>query len=338
MARAIAPVRDLASFLRLFHLFRKERFDVVSVSTPKAALLGCLAARLAGVGNIVYIVRGRIYENHRGVKRWMWEQLEKLSCAAAHSVISISREIANDMRERGVCRSPAPIVLGAGSGNGVDLDLFSRTASLEMEGRAIRDKIGAGPGALVLLYSGRIRSEKGVNEMVDAFRILRERHSNLHLIVQGVYEKSDPLRKDVEDSVFGGDDGLHHFSWTDRNQVFLAAADIVVFPSYREGFGNLALEGAAMELPVVACDVMGCRESVIHEETGLLCTARLAPDLAEALERLIADPDLRRRLGAEGRRRIERDFDSKAVWRRYADHYESLLPADKSVVAEDRAS
>jgi glycosyltransferase involved in cell wall biosynthesis len=309
---------------RLSVFLLRNRFDIVHVSTPKAGLLGAIAARLTGHRRLLYTVRGRAYENMAGWARRLLMWFEWLSCSLAKRVLAISRELAATVVSEKLCPEHKIGVLGSGSSNGVDLAQFSRTVDRTESAFTLRKQLGISGTALVILAVGRIRRDKGINELVTAFDRIAEHRADVHLVLLGVYESEDPLDVAVVEKM-KAHRRIHHVDWIRDPAYVYAAADILAFPSYREGFGNVALEASAMEVPVVASNIMGCREAVADGLSGLLVPPADADALQEALERLLGDEALRVRLGRQGRARVEREFRSEIVWAQLEREYRSLL-------------
>jgi len=180
---------------------------------------------------------------------------------------------------------------------------------------------------LLILYSGRIRKDKGINELVIAFNSLAVTHENVFLLIQGKYDHFDSLTDEVMELI-NSHPRIFQEGWKRNIENFYAAADIFAFPSHREGFGNVALEASAMELPVIGFDVIGCRESIKKGVSGLLMEEIDSDQLKAGLIMLINNPDLREEFGRSGRERIENDFDSKMIWKGLLETYNHLLGLD----------
>ncbi len=315
-----SPLKDLLSVFRLWLFFVSNRFDVISVSTPKASLLGVIAARLSGQKNVVYMIRGRAYENLSGVKRKCYELLDGLICSLSRKVHSISFELANEYVESGLCSEEKMVVLGQGSSNGVDLKRFSMSRYSGEDVREIKSIVGLEEG-FVFLYSGRLRRDKGVNELVSAFLSLQKKvSSNVYLLLVGEYESFDLLEDETLIAIEECS-SIVRLSWSNYVEDYFAIADVFVFPSYREGFGNVAIEASAMNIPVIAYDVVGCRESVKNDVTGILCNPYSVDELHDAMLRLYEDRELRNRLGDSGRERVLESFSSEVVWDNLIEFY-----------------
>jgi len=324
MERNPSPIKDLISLARLWWVLLWNRFDIIHVSTPKASFLGALASWLSGHRRLIYTLRGRPYEHMTGWRRRLMNGCEWLTCHLACRVVPICYELGQVVVEEGLCPAHKICVIGSGSSAGVDLSRFTRTEENIHIGQNIRRQFGIAVDDLVILFVGRIRRDKGTNELVTAFESLAEEYLNLHLLLLGKYEHSDPLEDSVV-SLIESHPRIHHLPWRLEPAPIYTAADIVAFPSYREGFGAVAMEASAMELPVVASDIMGCREAVKNGLTGLLVPRADVQALKDALKKLIDAPELRRELARNGRNRVEREFRQELIWQGILEQYHSLL-------------
>ena len=323
MERRITPLKDLRALWRLWRLLRRIRPAIVHAHTPKGGLLGMIAAWLARVPVRVYHMRGAPFVTATGARRAILRRTERISCALAHEVLAVSHGLRDVAIREGICPGGKIRVLLGGSGNGVDATGRYRPQP-EPVRLAARAELGIPPDALVIGFVGRLVREKGVAELAEAWRRLREEHPRLHLLVIGPEEEADALPASVLAALRA--DARVHLTGPDWNTPRLyAAMDVVALPTYREGFPNVPLEAAAMELPVVATAVAGCVEAVRDGVTGTLVPPRNPAALAVALRRYVSEPALRARHGAAGRRRVLAEFRQEAIWEALANEYRRLL-------------
>jgi len=324
MVRDILPFADLMALARLWRLFRRLRPAIVHGHTPKAAFLSMLAATLALVPIRFYSVHGLMIEILQGWRNRILRMVEWITCRCAHRVLGVSITVANVMIQEGLCPSDKIKVLREGSCNGVDSNRFSRERVPVSEVEQLRAQIRLSPGALVIGFVGRLVKDKGVNELIAAWNVLKEDFPELHLLIVGSFEDRNSVKQEVAEQI-KQDPRIHHLAWlSDVAPVYLLM-DLLVLPTYREGLAYVPLEAAAMELPMVATQVTGCVDAVVDGVTGILVPPRDPIALADAIRKLLKDPELRQRMGKAGRERVVRDFKPEDIWEALYQEYVRLL-------------
>ena len=321
MARRVAPLADLVALGRLVRVIRRVRPTIVDGHTPKGGLLAMIAATLCRVPVRVYHQHGLPLMTATGLKRRVLRITERVACGLAHQVLCISAPLRDVLVADGLCAPWKIEVLEHGSIDGVEAERTFNPARLSPEAAArVRARYQIPPRAPVIGFVGRVVRDKGLIELAQAWRILREQYPSLHLLVAGPFESEDPIPADVEQTL-RGDPRVHLAGMVHDMPEVYRVMDLLVLPTYREGLNTALLEASAMELPVVATRIPGCVDVVIEGETGLLVPARDAEALTAAIRRYLDDADLRRRHGALGRERARRDFDPvrlrEALFQRY---------------------
>lgn len=323
LTRAISPIRDLHSLWNLYRFLRRERFDLIEISTPKAALIGSIAAWLAGARCVVHLLRGLAYQQQGLLTRRLLRWSQRIACCLSHRVISISESLTEQAMVDGICSRQKIVVLGHGSSNGVDLHRFSLPDAANRS--VMRRRLSMPDDAVVVGFVGRMTGDKGVAELVEAFTELSEQQSALYLLLVGDLEARDRIPKWVQQRI-EEHPRIIHVAWQSDTALLYTAMDLVVLPSYREGLANVLLEAAAMKLPAVTTDAVGCRDVVVEGETGFCVPIRDASKLKQRMAQLVGDQALRERLGANARRRVERHFTCSDVWLLQEQEFRRLLP------------
>jgi glycosyltransferase involved in cell wall biosynthesis len=326
IGRKIAPGPNSKSVLELGRLMRARKYDLVHTHAPVASVLGRVAAKLAGVERIVYTAHGFYFHEH------MPRQTYALYHGVEKSVAQITDRILVQSQED----YDTAVTTGLGSaekirylGNGIDLMRFDPAASRDDDRTRLRRELGIPEAHSPLIgITGRITEEKGFGELVEALALLRSDFPEAHLLVIGGQLSTE--RDRFQDSLvdFIADHGLESqvtfTGFRSDVQALLGLLNLFVLPSYREGLPRSVLEAMAMELPVVATNIRGCREAVAHEVTGLLVPTKNPRALAEAAGRILADQDLARQFGRAGRDRVETTFDERFVFARLEKCYREL--------------
>lgn len=313
MERRISPWQDLIALWRLYRLLRVMRPHIVHANTPKGGLLGMLAAWLAGVPVRIYTIHGLPLTTARGWKRRLLRGTERVACRCASVVLAVSHSIRAVAIQEGICVAERIKVLLSGSVSGVDAEGdFSPQRYGEEIRKAIRQRYNIPDAARVIGFVGRIVADKGMHELAAAWRLLREEYADLHLVLVGPFESVDPLRPE-DKQLFQTDPRVHLAGQQNDIPPLLAAMDINVMPSYREGFGITNIEAAAMGLPVVATQIPGCVDSVQDGVTGTLVPPRDAAALAGAIRRYLEDPLLCRVHGQAGRDRVLQEYRPNTI-------------------------
>lgn len=316
MERHISPLSDLLSLVRLIGVFRKERPWVVHSMTPKAGLLCMVAAWLTRVPVRVHTFTGLVWPTATGLKRKILMMTDWLTCACATHVTPEGQGVLNDLKNGGITKKPMK-VLGYGNVRGVDMERFSPD----------RFSIKKDDGVFTFVFVGRIVGDKGINELVEAFVKLHDKHKNTRLVLVGNYEHnldpvSDKTRKLIDTN--DGIDACGPKYGDDLLQMYVDA-DCFVMPSYREGFPNTVLEAGAMGLPSIVTDINGSREIIENEKNGLIVPSKNADALYNAMERMLTDDAARKTMKDNARPMIASRFEKNFVQKCQIEFYERIL-------------
>lgn len=327
MTRSISPLRDLASLKRLVGTLRRIDPHIVNASTPKAGVLGTLAARLAGVRTRIYTIRGLRLETETGFKRLLLSRADRMAAAAATQVYCVSESLRQRAIELGLIEAAKARVLGSGSSNGVDTRRYRPARPEEPESERLRRRWQIPAAAPILGFVGRLSRDKGLDDAAKIFldRILPA-HPDARLLLLGRLDHADPVDPALLDRLTRHPQVVR-VGFEDDISTYYRLMDVLVFPSRREGFPNAPLEAAASGLPVAGYAVTGTVDAVQHGVTGTLVPSGDRGGLAEAVLGYLADDELRRRHGEAGRQRAAREFRRELVWQAWEEAYGRLLEA-----------
>lgn len=322
LTRKITPVQDLISVISLIRIMRRIRPSIVHTHTPKAGLLGMMAAWICRVPLRMHTVAGLPLMEARGLKRRLLVATEKITYACAHRVYPNSEGLKKYMLGA-LNVSPARIsMIGKGSSNGIDSGFFMPTGDLKQQAAAIREKYGIGKDDVVFSFVGRIVKDKGMRELVSAFRSMETDGTyKIHLLLIGPFEQElDPL--DEADYTFLTTDPRVTLAGFQRDvRPWLMASDIFVFPSYREGFPNVVMQASCLEIPCVVSDINGCNEIIQHGQTGLVVPVKDAAALKAAMTDLTQSEAKRQQFAQAARAHVVANFDQQYVWKELKNEY-----------------
>lgn len=335
MTRAITPLQDLQAVYQLYRYLRKVRPEMVHSHTPKAGLVGMMAAYFAGVPVRMHTVAGLPLLEAVGFKRKILNFVEKLTYAFATNVYPNSYGLKNIILQERFCAPRKLKVLANGSSNGINTEVFSPATVGIAQREELRKELGIAPGDFVFLFVGRLVGDKGINELVRAFKNLTDEvhedsefqmaKQSLKLLLVGPLEQDlDPL--DTETLVaIEGHSQIISVGFQQEVRPYFAISDALVFPSYREGFPNVVLQAGAMELPSIVSDINGCNEIIAPQKNGLIVPVKDAAALQSAMKELISNPALYATMKQSARPHIERLYRQEVVWDALLKEYRELL-------------
>jgi len=314
MSRNIDPRRDAVAVVRLWRLMRRIRPDVVHLSTPKAALLGAIAATFAGVPVRIFLARGSVAAADRGWAPWINRLAERLTARLCTEVVAVSPSLLDFLRREGIVPRDRGLVIRAGMSNGVDGTHFQPDPARH-----------TGPDAApVVGFVGRLGREKGIAELAAAWKCLRERFPAARLLFVGGWERVAGVSAEVR-AALESDERVEFVGHVDDVRPCYHRMRVLAFPSHREGFPNAPMEAAALGVPCVGSRAVGVVDAVVDGVTGALVDLHDPAALAAGLARYLEDPGLARRHGDAGRERVLRDFDPAAIWTDLLSVYRRLL-------------
>jgi glycosyltransferase involved in cell wall biosynthesis len=328
MVRRMAPVADFVSLVRLWFLLMRIRPDVVEFSTPKAGLLGMLAAVLAGVPRRIYILRGLKLESASGVRRRILLAAERMASVCAQTVVCVSPSLRMKAFDLGLAPADKLQMLGSGSSKGVDIEHFHPGKS------DVRKRFGVPTNANVVGFVGRLTRDKGIPALIEAFdRILLFMPHSYLLLVGWFDEADDALDSRIRERI------TRHprivcTGFVVDTAPYYGAMDLFVLPTLREGFPNVVLEASASGIPVITTLSTGACDSVVGGETGILVPGDPG-SLSEAIVKLLREPDKRVRMGSAGRAWVLEHFTDQRLFGLTTSFYKSLLRPGAAIIPRE---
>ncbi len=320
MERHISPLKDLKSLCQMIKVFRRERPDMVHSMTPKAGLICMMAAWLCRVPVRVHTFTGLVFPTSTGLKRRILMATDRLTCACATHIIPEGEGVKADLINHGITKKPLRI-LGHGNVKGIDLNLFDPEDAEVVE----TAKSLCNPGVFTFIFIGRIVRDKGINELVEAFKRLNKLHPGTRLIIVGEQEQLiDPVKPGTLAEI-ESNPAIEALGRQNDVRPWLAASDALVFPSYREGFPNVVIEAGAMGLPSIVTDINGSREIIIDGKNGAIVPSKDAEALYRAMKRMATDAGWRETLASNARTMIASRYEQSYVRQCLKDFYKEIL-------------
>ena len=320
MERHISIFKDMKALMALVKVFRREKPDMVHSMTPKAGLLCMLAAKMAHVPVRVHTFTGLVWSTAKGLKRRILMLTDWLTCACATHVIPEGEGVKADLQHH-ITRKPMK-VLGYGNVKGVDMERFSLRLEIVDAAKGLRSR-----NLFTFLYVGRIVSDKGVNELVDAFGKLHALNPHCRLVLVGKMEENlDPLKPSTLKKILALK-GIRAVGEKRNDELiaWYAASDCFVLPSYREGFPNTVLEAGAMGLPSIVTDINGSREIVENGKNGIIIPPKDENALIEAMQQMLDNDSKRDSMATAARPMIASRFEKSFVQQCLLDFYHDIL-------------
>ncbi|OWK74505.1 glycosyltransferase family 1 protein [Flavobacteriaceae bacterium JJC] len=343
--RRISPLKDLVSLLQLYRYFKREKPDIIHSITPKGGLLTMIAGKWAGVPIRMHTFTGLIFPHRDGHFQTLLVWMDRILCHCATHIYPEGKGVKEDLERYRITGKPLKI-LANGNVNGVDTEYFNRPAVATESVEALRDQLGIGEEDFVFVFVGRLVRDKGINELVTAFKnltstplsdrtptLLSERASagvsNVKLLLVGPLEQHlDPLEPNVLSEI-EANPHIITVGFQQDVRPYFALSDALVFPSYREGFPNVVLQAGAMELPSIVTDISGSNEIIEEGKNGLIIPVKDSAALENAMRRLAGDRDLYRSMQEHARPLIESRYRQDKVWAALLEEYRRVAEKER---------
>ncbi len=320
--REISLRHDLTALAGTVRLIRRVRPEIVNASTPKAGLLGMVAAWACRVPVRVLVVRGSRFESLTGWRRRLMIGLDRLATRCATVVVFNSSSLRDTATRYRAVAGDAGTIVASGSGNGVDTVRFSVPSATERADA--RAELGLDESDRVIGFVGRLTVDKGIGDLVTAFEQVSANRARYKLVIVGDPEAGDPLDADVLQRI-AANQRIVHMGWVADSAATYRAIDVLAFPSAREGLPNAPLEAAATGVPTVGYAATGTVDAVENEATGILVPVGDITALGRALTTVLDDDELRDRLARQALAHVTSRFDRHRVWNALASLYRSEL-------------
>ena len=333
MHREISLFSDIKCLWLLYRLFRKEKPDIVHANTPKGSMLSMIASKLASVPHRFYTVTGLRYQGASGLFRTLLMTMERISCYCATKVIPEGEGVKKTLLEDKITSKEMHIILN-GNVNGIDTEYFNpdlfnrdRTDNKLYTGnkKDIRRDLNLKEDDFVFIFIGRIVRDKGMNELAICMKRFKAEKKNVKLLLIGRFEsKLDPLDADNEEFL-RSDLNIHFLGYQNDVRPFFVAADVLVFPSYREGFPNVVLQAGAMGIPAIVTNINGCNEIIKEDFNGKIFSSKDVNALYEKMNWCLNNKNRVKDMASQSRKMIVDRYRQEEVWEATLQEYKKLL-------------
>lgn len=313
ITRTISPFKDIKAIFKIFQYIKKNKIDIVVGHTPKGGMVAMIAAYLACVNDRIYYRHGIIYETSLGFKRFILKNIDRLSGSLATKVVCVSHSVKAISEIDCLNDKNKNIILGLGTCNGINTEFkYNPIKFEESEIKKLRSKLNIYSDDFVVGYVGRIVKDKGINELIEAWKLLSLKHNNVKLLLVGPLEEKDPITQNSKQEI-ENNSTIINTGYVLDSSMFFKLMDVFILPTYREGFPTVTLEASAMELPVITTRATGCEESIIENKTGIFVKNDVY-DIVEKIEYYIENRDIKKQHGIAGRKFVTEYFEESKIW------------------------
>lgn len=313
ISRNINPLKDLKSIYQLYRFIKKNEINTVVGHSPKGGMVAMISAYLSGISNRIYFRHGIFYETSKGIKQFIFKNVDRISGTLATKVVCVSNAVAERSVIDNLNKSSKNFLLGKGTCNGVDtLHRFNRENYSLAQILNLRQKYSIKDNDRVVGFVGRLVHDKGIDELIQAWQIIKQKNQNVKLILVGPLEERDSLLEETKKTIL--EDATIIFTDYCKDAAPLYnLMDIFILPTYREGFPTVVLEASAMELPIVITKATGCEEAIIENETGIFIENN-AESIADGIQYYLDNTIMAKEHGTNGRIFVEKNFQQEKIW------------------------
>jgi len=318
-AREINIYKDVKTLIELYSYFRRNSFDAIHSVSPKAGLLSSIAGKFAGIRNRVHIFTGQVWASKKGVFRNFLKTFDKIIVLFSTKILVDGNSQRSFLIAEGIINSENSLILGEGSISGVDLKRFR--SNFEQR-NTLRTELNINDTTVIFLFLGRIKKDKGILDLVQAFKKLTDEKRDVFFLLVGYDEEN--LIQQIK-SILIDNDRFFYYGSTSAPENILPVADVFCLPSYREGFGTSIIEASSCKLPIICSDIYGLNDAVIENKTGLKHAVGNIGSLYYQMHKLASDKELRETLGNNGYEYICKHFSSEIISVEWMNFYRNLL-------------
>lgn len=313
VTRNISPVTDIIAIYRIYKFIKNNKIDVVVGHTPKGGMVAMIASFLAKVPERIYFRHGIIYETSTGLKRLLLQNIDRLSGTLAKKVVCVSNSVKKISEKDNLNLASKNLLLGLGTCNGIDTEIkFNPELPDKQLISKLKNDFAINDNDFVIGYVGRLVKDKGINELIEAWTVLKENYDHFKLLLVGPIEERDSISEESK-KIIKNDPHVINTGFVLSAAPYFKLMDVFILPTYREGFPTVSLEASSMNLPVLITKATGCTESIIENETGIFIKND-PDDIVQKVEFYLKNPEIKKQHGINGRNFVKRNFEETKIW------------------------
>lgn len=320
--RGFGLYQDLIAVFRITRFIRKHNIDIVVGHTPKAAFLGLLAAKLSGVKNRFYFRHGIMYETSKGFKRFFLKSIEQFTGYISRKTICVSNSVLVFSEKNKLSSPRKNQIIGKGTCNGINSEYFNPFSISNYKVQQLKELYGLKNVDFVVGYVGRLVKDKGIEELISAWQIVKTKIRNAKLLLVGPVEKRDSISKETH-QLISKDNSIIVTGLKLDVKNFYSLMNVFILPSYREGFPTVVLEASSMELPIITTKNTGCIDSIIENKTGIFIEMT-NESIVNGILYYVNNPEKRILHGRNGREFVINNFNQKIIWHKLKTIYQEV--------------
>ena len=325
LTRKITPLKDLNAVYKLYILLRQQKPDIVHTHTPKAGIIGMLASYIAKVPIRIHTVAGLPLMEVSGLKRCILNIVERLTYSFSTKVYPNSYGLKKIILEHRFSKENKLKVIGKGSSNGIDTSYFDPKLFSIKDKEVLKTNLGINKTDFIFVFVGRIVSDKGINELVEAFDKICLVEENIKLLLVGLFEDElDPLQKKTK-LLINNNENIISVGYQNDVRPYFSISNCLVFPSYREGFPNVVMQAGSMCLPSIVSDINGCNEIIENYLNGIVIKVKSVSAIYDAMLEMYTDKQLYRGIKEKTRNIIKQRYERKLFWGLLLSEYNYLI-------------
>ena len=313
ITRSVSPLKDFKAIIKIYRYIKRNRIDKVVGHTPKGGMVAMIASFFANVSERIYFRHGIIYETSTGFKRVLLKDIDRLTGFFATKVVCVSNSVKEISKKDKLNNPNKNLVLGLGTCNGIDTeDRFNpNKKDLEIINE-LKNKYDITPEDKVVGYVGRLVKDKGIDDLIRAWEIVKAQLPKAKLLLVGPIETRDSISEYSKSQILS-DSSIIFTNFVIDASIYFSLMNVFVLPTYREGFPTVSLEASSMSLPILITKATGCTESILENKTGLFISNE-PKDIAAKILFYLENNKIAQQHGEQGRLFVQENFEQTKIW------------------------